>query len=272
MDSPLWRDLEDKKGEEKMGDFDEDAVSEVKDDSPPPEKTGEPPPVPHDQVRRAIESERVKWKERVSSLENQLSKFQDVLLAKQDEPKVEVQDNLPNYDEDPIGHLAAKVQVLEAQLKQGHEELESGKRMTTEQARVNSAMNANRLTEAQFMAENPEYLEAVNYVREVEASKLDPLDLPDEKLGDILMKQEIGTVIALQQKGKSAPEYYWNLAKRYGFKPKSEENRKKAESKLEKIEKGMGGAGLGTGGAADSDDAANGFDVLNLARSERFRR
>lgn len=177
-------------------------------------------------LKKELEELKTKWTGGEAKLEALMKR----IAGKDDEP--------PAYDKEPLNHLKAKNDALEAKIKAIEEaqgkstaETEAQRRHTSFQTHVQSAERA-------FAAKTPDYGAAVEKVQDVWRAELELAGVPENFIEAALSRKGAQFSAAAIQKEQNPAEAVYKLAQRYGYKPeKKEEN--KDRDKLKTIAKGQ---------------------------------
>lgn len=213
---------------------------------------------------------------RASDLESRLEKLEQGRGGDGDE-LLELIGHLRDDDEDPVGDIAAVKRALKLyrQREMGSaEENRLQERANREIAGLNRAMSD---SEADFLVEYPDYLEAAAYYRRQRAEELHELGYEGESLTAKLSQDLFGMVRTAFANGIDPAEKVYKLATKYGFKA----GKGAADRKLDAIDR-AGATGvrpqarsaagvLSWGDVAKLDGAARDKAWEALAKREKAR-
>lgn len=141
-------------------------------------------------------------------------------IKRQPQPE---EDPEPNVEEDPFGHgkwVARQVASLREQYQQG---IQQTQHQAAEQHRWNQFTESYKADAIAFAQKTPDFLEAYNYVanqviREFERTSENPEEARQKA---ILYERDV--VWKAQQKGQSASEIIYEMAKDRGYRPAAAE-------------------------------------------------
>lgn len=181
----------------------------------------------------------------------------------------------PGEDADPV----ERVEWENRQLRERLEKLEQADKQSQEQRAQNDQISDIQRTiyadEQRFMAETPDYLNAVEFAQKQYATVLEIQGYNDAQIAQQLQLWGTQFGASQMQQGKSPAGQFYELAKRLGYQGQQSEAEadpaSKKESPLDMIEKGQKQAGLGAGGGdiqKDDDTPDDEFPLLKQAMRE----
>jgi hypothetical protein len=193
----------------------------------------------------------------------------NTLLARLQPEKQEA----PAYDKDPLAHLKAKNDALEAEMKAVKE---------AEQRRGKESETNNQLAEFQrnvvaaeraFAKTAPDYAEAVAKVQEIWRAELETAGVPENFIESTLARRGAQFSHAALQKEQNPAEAVYKLAQRYGYK-KAEAEKKdepnKDKEKLATIAKGQEAEKSLGSGKANADMSLEALATMSDEEIEAF--
>lgn len=153
-------------------------------------------------------------------------------FEKANAPKPEAE---PDFVEDPKGYVDHKLKgTLEALAKANETTTAEAKKAQEAAAQTAEQVQLQRFTsdlskrEAQFIEQNPDYLDALNHVREIRAFQLQKFEpgITQEQIIEVIRREELQLAVNLARAGQDPIATAFELAQRYGFKPKAKEEPK----------------------------------------------
>lgn len=235
-----------------------------KPEEPKVEKEEKVTMVPH----QALHEQRLMNKQLQQQLKDQQetasrmeSTFQKLLSNLNEKPA-------PKMEDDPLGHIAARNDVLEKEIRQLGEKLD-GQAKHASQTQIISQLTAElSASEAEFRATKPDYDAAVKYLKDVTRSDLADQGVSGPEVEQTLNAGKLGLARSALAVGKDPAQALYERALRYGFKSKA------SGDKLETLAKGQGMAktvdGGGGGGMTLKDLAQLPDDQIDeLCRDEK---
>lgn len=196
----------------------------------------------------------------------------------------------PKYEEDPTGYIKhvtdESAQRVIAKLDESQTTLKEVKETTQQQqARENEQRFYNDLQtrEASFVQANPDYYEALDYVRQMRVKQLQALnevgmaDLSEEAIVEQIKQEEMGLALNVMRAGRNPAEVIFKLAGQYGYTKKAPVDAKQEQQQMpelkgqKKLDPDMT-LGKSTGNAPDHDDTPDpdSVDQVEVAISELF--
>lgn len=210
------------------------AATDDTDEEPEGEKPDE------DRRFKGILSELQAERQKRQELEQRMQKY-DALWQKLEDQEKEEKEEVPDFEYDPTANL-------DARLKQTEELTRQQQAMLQQQQQLQALGQAVQAAETSFVAEHPDYYDALNTVREVERKKLEPFaqaqGWTDAQINQYLAEQELAAAAQLIQTGVNPAEYAYRVAQTYGYQPQKEDDAKGGkkgdiEDKLDRMEKGL---------------------------------
>lgn len=224
---------------------DVEGAAPVKEEAKPDARAEEKPRmVPHGALHE--ERERRKQAEkRAERIEELFQRYQ----AERGQPKADDKGpELPAFDQDPANHLRLKQETAEQRLARLEAERHAEQQMSALRQQVTAH-------EAAFSAANPDYTEAVAYLRQLKVAQYEASGMTEAEAMQAAQGEALQFVHATMQRGLNPAQQAYALAKRWGYSPKSAE-KPKSEEKLETIRKGQEAAKGGGGGASPEAPAS----------------
>ncbi len=216
---------------------------------------------------------RDEFQSKIQGLEEKLGKYADlekrINQYYEEEEKNKKAKEIPDFEEQPSEHLRVKQQDLDKR----YTELADGQKKITEQLshqqQMQQLMQRISGNETAFVKENPDYYEALGFIRDKERERMALFGYGPEEIEQALAMGEIQTAAALMERGKSPAEYIYTLAKHFGYTNKQAE----AEEKLDQVDKSMKASKtLGSGGRSIADVANSPKEEFDAIMSSIFKR
>lgn len=180
---------------------------------------------------------------RYQTLEQRFAQIQRA-MQEQNAPKP------PSYDEDPLGNLRHGVEYTQAQLKEIAERQQRAEYEAQEIARrqqyVGAIQNAVVQAETEFTKENPDYLDAVAYMKGLRVAQYKAMGMSEQEAVSVVTGEAYQVAERALQTGRSPAEVAFEMAKAAGWKKKEPVTQ---QDKIETLQKGVKAAkSLGSGG------------------------
>jgi hypothetical protein len=254
-------------------------------DEPKVEPTKEEPKRPETVPLATFLEKTNKLKADLEARDITLKEFQNKLAALEAKLPKEQPAPEPDFVEDPKGYVDHKLnetlgKIAEANKKAeatGNEAKETAAQ-AAQQVEYQRAMSVIQQTEQAFVAQNPDYYDALNHLRGVRAAQLREFtpDITPEQIQQVIVTEETNLAIQLMRQGRNPAATALNLAKTYGYQPKpAVKEEAKPEPKLPDVpnRRLSPDQTLGTGGAGDvevySKDEVDPFDVAIASLKRR---
>lgn len=268
------------------------AVSVKEEEKPAPEPAkAETQQNPNEAAGRAAMAERRKAQERIDRLEAELNQFrQQATQAKQPPP--------PSFDDDPASALKYQTEQLAKENQETRQRLEQLQRAESVRVYEAQARQVVSQMEAAVVAQNPDYYDALEHVRNVERTRMayfpdehvdsmvssfgfNPQAFPDKqsKINEIVKRQEWSAALQLIQNNMNPADYVYSLAKSFGYqqnKVAPEAKRAPNKEASDAIERAKAGQKLSKGGASaptvDAEEEDSGNDIFSVLSDLRKRK
>lgn len=228
--------------------------------------------------------EKAKLKAELEQRDITIKEFQkklEALEAKLPKPQAEPE---PDYIEDPKGYVDTKLAKALSTLEEANKKIaEQGKEASEtanrarETAELHSFMQNLQNHEARFVAQNPDYPEALAHMRQIRAFQLQQFNpnITDEQIHQVISQEEISLAVQLTRAGRDPVATAFELAKKYGYVPKKPDNGdehlkllKKSLSSLDDPSKRLPpdqSLGASSGATDLKDDSDQVTDAVDLA-------
>jgi len=158
--------------------------------------------------------------------------------------KVTPKQQLPSYEEDPLGYQQAKISQLEQTLTQ--------QTQTFEQQRYANEIAAKYRADAmQFQVQTPDFEQAYAHAIGSLRSEMAAYGYQPHEIDQYVSQQELGIAAKALQDGVSPAERMYRIAEARGYrKQEAKSENKQAEQKIQQIEKGVQASKSLAGGGA----------------------
>jgi len=188
----------------------EDGGDEVADD----DAGAEAPKMSRAQQRIVtLGKERDAEREKVIRMEERFSAMQAMQRQRQAEAAPPAESEIPDYDEDPAGHLQAKIAQLEqqnaiAQQNAGQQQQQSAQQQVTQQtaARFNNE-------EQSFAQDKPDYFPAIEALKGQRTQMWQDLGYSPDQAAQAVAQEAMSIVTQAAHSGRSAAEIFYGMAK-----------------------------------------------------------
>lgn len=240
-------------------------IADVQLEAPEPkseEKPGEKPePKSEEKPQKlvpleALHESRIKereWREKAAQVEREAQeRFKK--LEERLERLVNPPPPVPNFTEDPAGHLKYQVEATQAEIAAIRQANEDSRKMTEAQAFEQQIATSTQAAEAAFAKDHPDYLAAVQHLQTIADRNMQMLGLDDPVARQQQIRRDaMAMSLKALQMGKSPAEVAYQLAINYGYKaaqapdPVAAEAAKKQIATLQAGTK-AGAASMPTGG------------------------
>lgn len=153
---------------------------------------------------------------------------------------------MPKFEEDPLGHMSARNETLEKELKSVSEKLEGFSKQSSQMAFMQTMNDQVSGAEAEFRTQYPDYDQALKYLKDVTRSDLADQGMNAAEIEQTLQAGKLGLAHAALQQGKNPAQVIYERAKRYGFKAGTAEDKIATLSRGQQLSKSVeGGAAAG---------------------------
>lgn len=157
----------------------------------------------------------------------------------------------PSFEEEPARHLKHGLdqvtQILTAQ--QQREQQEHAQREQT--SRVQQVAQLVTRAEAEFVTQKPDYLEAVNYVRDLRRQEFEAMGADPESAMQQATREMVEGALQNAARGVNPSQLVYRMAELRGYKPKaqqpSDEQKFQAQAKGTAAARSLGGGGAASG-------------------------
>jgi hypothetical protein len=204
--------------------------------------------------------------EEKNKLAAKLDAMERELNALKNPPKAPVP--IPEFQEDPKGYIDHRTQSVVEKLEATSKQIEEAKRtaeMSVEQAQHVQFVNHLQQAEAMFVAQAPDYHDALTHIRQVRARQLQVFDpnITQEQIRDTIIREEMGLAKQLAMQGRNPAQVAYEIAKAQGYTPKAAQQAAAVAPELPKVagpkqlppDQTLGSASAPVADATDEPDA-----------------
>lgn len=156
------------------------------------------------QEREQLMQERARYEERLRVLQE--------MAQKQPEPQI------PDFDADPAGHLAANLTQTSEQIRAIKEQLSQQTQAQQQQAAEQQLRMAAHSAAQQFIAEQADYPDAYQFVRDVKAREWGAMGHTPEQVAQFLAHAERQISLQAFQRGENPARSLYNVAVALGYR------------------------------------------------------
>jgi hypothetical protein len=176
--------------------------------------------------------------EEKNKLASRLEAMEKELQALKNPPKAPVP--TPEFQEDPKGYIDHRTQSVVERLEATTKQIEDAKRtaeMSVEQAQHVQFVNHLQQAEAMFVAQTPDYHDALTHIRQVRARQLQVFDpnITQEQIRDTIIREEMGLAKQLAMQGRNPAQVAYEIAKAQGYTPKQAQQASALAAELPKV-------------------------------------
>lgn len=227
----------------------------------------------------------VELRNQMKAMQEELQKLKNPPAPPPPKPELPAQ---PDFTQDPKGYVDHTKAYVDHKVQAALEQLESGQKaatQTAEQAAAQAAetrfFTALTTAEQQFVAQKPDYYDALGHLRELRAQEILLFDpgITQDQMKEILQREEMQLAANILRTGRNPSEVAYNLARARGYAPKPAvapkppEAEKKPELKLPDVPEPKKlppdlTLGTGTGSPVTGDDSNE--DPFEAAWKEVF--
>ena len=184
--------------------------------------------------------------------------------------KEEIEAEIPEFIEDPAGHMEARFARMEKLLERQAEQTTT----TTQRAQQNDLQrqldSAIQADQGEFVQNHPDYADALAYERQRQLDTLMDGGLPEEQAKAAISQAEYQMASVVLTNKKSPAEVMYNAAVRSGYAPKAASTETTDETEVDLTEAdsmgGSGGPSVKDLLEADSDEFDSMFEELGYGK------
>lgn len=165
--------------------------------------------------RRAAEAEVQKSRQNLAQMAAVLQALRQQ-LPQQPAPQAQ-QEPVPDFNQDPAGYLRYQVETLRNQLSTVNAEIQRRAQLEAAQQQFAEAVSTVNRFESEFAQSNPDYYDAVDYMRERLAKKLEITGTPKDQIPAMVAQQMRTFGLMKLRAGQNPAEQIFALAKLEGY-------------------------------------------------------
>lgn len=215
-----------------------------------PQNDGKPPKgfVPH----QALHEAREQAKAAAARADRMEQMFQRLMERQPQQQQGAKEDQLPDFNTDPVGHLAAKLERAERKLADFDQRGQQQQQMTEQQGRTQALMDKYAGSVRTFKRDAPDYDAAYQHLADVRDRELEALGFDDPTERANRLQYEEGLIVGnALRSGKDPARMLYEFAKSRGYKGAAAQQE---EDKLARLQKGANAAKTLNGGKAPQND------------------
>lgn len=186
-----------------------------------------------------------------------LAQYLAAQVAAQNRPPQPQQPPPPNFENDPAGYLKWVVDQQQQQIVQMRQYQQQAEQQQQAERTMMQAQSAVVGSEEKFAAKNPDYYDAVDFMRDRLKARFKTLGVTEDRLDDVVATDLRQFGLRALQHGANPAEKIFELAKIEGYNGRREAN----EQRLSRIAQGS----AASRGARSSAPASNGELTLEAA-------
>lgn len=244
----------------------------------------------NDRIRQLIqerEAERVAraaLEERVRKMEGLETTVKDLLAERKaaaEKAAAPAPVVVPDFVEDPVGHVDAKVGKLQSEIARleklaadGNAKAEEEARQGREQLALMQFSNRVQSSEATFSEAHPDYYKALDHSRAVRVQEMEYLGMDKAEIAKAINTEEVNAAMAALARGKDPAEFAYKRAVAMGFKgdapgasPASAAADKKLQAEIDLYEKRRMASSIGSGDAGEGGELEEAGDAWAAVES-----
>lgn len=171
-------------------------------------------------------AERKRLRDDMQRMQQQQEALIGRILGQQQPQQAEPAPQIPDFAQDPVGHLRAQNEMLARQLQQVTQHLngqmQQSQQMTEQQQAQQRVQHFLASDEAKFRTQAPDYDAAAQFLQQSRAAEYRALGMSNPmEINQALQQDVIAMVNIAQRNGTSVAEAAYNLAKARGYKAAS---------------------------------------------------
>lgn len=185
-----------------------------------------------DMLRQSLATEQQRYAEAKTRLD---------ALEKQLQEKFAPQDAAPDPETDPLGAMMYQLKQVNENVADLQQKLSQDQQNNLLKQQFETFTNSVRQIKAEYEKIVPDFNAAYEHIRSVRMEDLRAVGVPESEIPKVLLQDELNISQNAIQRGKNPAEEMYNMAKRYGYAPKSasQTSHLTPEQKLANIAKGQ---------------------------------
>lgn len=177
-------------------------------------------------------------------------------------PQQQAQQQMPSYEEDPVGTLRSRQEAMERFLTQQAHEYTQRQQQEVAQ---NQFINRYYSSAQAYAKENPGFADAYQHLSQARFKEYQMAGFSPEESASLVNKEEAEIVFKAYQDGVNPAERLYSLAKLRGYK---ESELKANEQKIDQLEKGVQASRSLSGSSGKSNKPMRLEDIAELPDDE----
>lgn len=169
-------------------------------------------------------------KAQVAQLSAERQKFEQ--WKSQIEQRLNPQEQVPAFDENPAENLRHEVTSTKAKL-------EAFERQAQAQAQEQQFSTWYQAQAAQFTQKQPDFMEAYSAVISARTTELDAQGLSPQQIRDAIKREEQMVAVSAAQMGINPAQMMYHIALSKGYKPKTEQLKQDSSQKIQAVSDGI---------------------------------
>lgn len=167
------------------------------------------------ELQAHVEKMNDRWMELVTRMQTQQPPQQQVQPeeSKPDQETIEV----PDYEDDPIGHLAAKNRILEQQMAQFQQMQKAQEQQQQQAGQFQQLQQGVAQMEQEFAKSTPDYHEAVGFMYNNVAKMAQAMGYPPQQIQQTISQMAMDISMRALQEGKNPAQAAYEAAKQMGY-------------------------------------------------------
>lgn len=177
----------------------------------------------------------------------------------------------PDFLADPKGYIDTKLDAVEKARQADAKKTEQTQEQVQQAEQLRQVFNATLNAEQAFVAQQPDYPQALEHIRTVRRAQLQELypEATGEQVANHIAYEERETARGLIAQNRNPAEFAYKIARTLGYQPPKAPDPKPQPKPIDKDAVRTLGSGGGDG--APADDAGGSMPELQAALQERFK-
>jgi hypothetical protein len=160
------------------------------------------------------------------ALKSEIDAIRAELAAIKNPPKAPTP--IPEFNDDPKGYVDHQAQTVAEKLEAASKRVEQAEKtaqMSAQQAEQVQFQNYLQQAEAHFVAQTPDYHDALAHIRHIRARQLKVFDpnITEEQVRDTIIREEMGLASQVAKQGRNPAQMAYEIAQAYGYTPKAQQ-------------------------------------------------
>lgn len=232
-----------------------------------------------ERARAALAEERA---QKMADLEAKVRELAEQRRAAEEKPPEPAP--IPEFVEDPVGHVDAKVGRLQSELARlekmaadGSAKAQAEATQAREQLALEQFKARVRDSESTFVARHPDYYQALEHSRQARRQEMEYLGLDKAEIDEAIKREEVNAAMAALARGKDVAEFVYRRAQATGFRGSASTAAASTDPKLQaeidlyerrRMAQSIGGGGADEGG--ELEPAGDAWSAVENAFKELY--